>query len=200
MAGTFPTTIAPRALNFSSNRPTNTSYTLSGKRSTKLFASQYFSFTITMPLMTQAQFQEYHAFLVKQKGSFETFDIDYPLDNQGAGKANTSVLTREAHSVGDSTIAVDGISASQDDALKAGDLIKFSGHNKVYMVTADVNSNGLGQSTISIEPPLQATLADDESVDMNRPTFKVALMQDDILYSTDASGLFTLSFEVREIL
>jgi hypothetical protein len=153
-----------------------------------------------MPLMTQAQFQEYHAFLVKQKGSFETFDIDYPLDNQGAGKANTSVLTREAHSIGDSTIAVDGISASQDDALKAGDLIKFSGHNKVYMVTADVNANGLGQSTISIEPPLQATLADDESVDMNRPTFKVALMQDDILYSTDASGLFTLSFEVREIL
>jgi len=200
MAGTFPTTIAPRALNFSSNRPTNTSYTLSGKRSTKLFASQYFSFTITMPLMTQAQFQEYHAFLVKQKGSFETFDIDYPLDNQGAGKANTSVLTREAHSVGDSTIAVDGISASQDDALKAGDLIKFSGHNKVYMVTADVNANGLGQSTISIEPPLQATLADDESVDMNRPTFKVALMQDDILYSTDALGLFSLSFEVREIL
>ena len=200
MAGTFPTTIAPRALNFSSNRPTNTSYTLSGKRSTKLFASQYFSFTITMPLMTQAQFQEYHAFLVKQKGSFETFDIDYPLDNQGAGKANTSVLTREAHSVGDSTIAVDGISASQDDALKAGDLIKFSGHNKVYMVTADVNANGLGQSTISIEPPLQATLADDESVDMNKPTFKVALMQDDILYSTDALGLFSLSFEVREIL
>lgn len=200
MAGTFPTTIAPRALNFSSNRPTNTSYTLSGKRSTKLFASQYFSFTITMPLMTQAQFQEYHAFLVKQKGSFETFDIDYPLDNQGAGKANTSVLTREAHSIGDSTIAVDGISASQDDALKAGDLIKFSGHNKVYMVTADVNANGLGQSTISIEPPLQATLADDESVDMNKPTFKVALMQDDILYSTDALGLFSLSFEVREIL
>lgn len=200
MAGTFPTTIAPRALNFSSNRPNSTVYTLSGKRSTKQFAGQYFGFTVTMPLMTQAQFQEYHAFLVKQKGSFDTFDIEYPLNNQGADKAKTTVATRAVASTGATAVQVDGFSNNQDDALKAGDLIKFSGHNKVYMVTADVNSNGTGQSTINIEPPLQADLADNEAVDVNKPTFKVALVQDDILYQTDASGLFTLSFEVREIL
>lgn len=200
MAGTFPTTIAPRAFNFSSNRPNSTVYTLSGKRSTKQFAGQYFGFTVTMPLMTQAQFQEYHAFLVKQKGSFDTFDIEYPLDNQGADKGRTIVATRAVHSTGATAIQVDGLSNNQDDALKAGDLISFTAHDKVYMVTADVNSNGTGQSTINIEPPLQADLILNEGVTVNKPTFKVALVQDDILYQTDASGLFTLSFEVREIL
>jgi hypothetical protein len=68
------------------------------------------------------------------------------------------------------------------------------------MVTGDANSNSSGQATISIEPPLQSALANDEDVDTNQPSFTVALMQDDVLYSTDASGFFSLGFDVREVL
>ena len=68
------------------------------------------------------------------------------------------------------------------------------------MVTGDANSNASGQATVSIEPPLQAALADNEAVTVNKPSFTVALVQDDVLYSTDAAGFFTLSFDVREVL
>jgi len=200
MAGAFPTTKKPRVFNFTSNRPNNTAYTLSGKRSVKQFAAQYFSFSVQMPPMKQTDFQQYYAFLVKQKGSFEDFTFEYPLDNLGADKGETDILANGVHAIGDSTIAMDGFSVSTDDVLKGGDLIKFSGHNKVYMVTGDANSNASGQATVSIEPPLQVALADNEAVTVNKPSFTVALVQDDVLYGTDAAGFFTLSFDVREVL
>ena len=200
MAGAFPTTKKPRVFNFTSNRPNNTAYTLSGKRSVKQFAAQYFSFSVQMPPMKQSDFQQFYAFLVKQKGSFEDFTFEYPLDNLGADKAETDILANGVQAIGDSTIAMDGFSVSTDDVLKGGDLIKFSGHDKVYMVTGDVNSNASSQATVSIEPPLQAALADNEAVTVNKPSFTVALVQDDVLYSTDAAGFFTLSFDVREVL
>ena len=200
MSGAFPTTNKPRVFNFTSNRPNNTAYTLSGKRSVKQFAAQYFSFSVQMPPLKQTDFQQYYAFLVKQKGSFEDFTFEYPLDNLGADKGETDILANGVQAIGDSTIAMDGFSVSTDDVLKGGDLIKFSGHNKVYMVTGDANSNASGQATVSIEPPLQAALADNEAVTVNKPSFTVALVQDDVLYSTDAAGFFTLSFDVREVL
>ena len=196
----FPTTVNPKAISFSSNRPNSISYTLSGKRSVRQFASQYFSFSVAMPPLNQTQFQEYYAFLVSQKGAFTPFNIEYPLNNQGPDKNSSSVVTRSIHSAGATTVAVDGLTASTNDVIKAGDLIKFNGHDKVYLVTGDVNSNGSGQGSINIEPPLQASTTDNEAVDLNKPVLKVALSQDDILYSTDATGVFDLSFDVREVL
>ena len=200
MSGAFPTTKNPTVFNFASNRPNSTTYTLSGKRSVKQFAAQYFSFSVQMPPMKQSEFQAFHAFLVKQKGSFDTFTFQYPLNNLGADKNNASVVVNGVHAIGDSTIAMDGFTVSTNDVFKAGDLIKFNGHNKVYMVTGDANSNASGQATISIEPPLQAALANNEDIDTNQPSFTVALVQDDLLYATDASGFFSLSFDVREVL
>ncbi len=200
MSGAFPTTKNPTVFNFASNRPNSTTYTLSGKRSVKQFAAQYFSFSVQMPPMQQSDFQAFHAFLVKQKGSFDTFTFQYPLNNLGADKNNASVVVNGVHAIGDSTIAMDGFTVSTNDVFKAGDLIKFNGHNKVYMVTGDANSSAGGAATISIEPPLQAALANNEDIDTNQPSFTVALVQDDLLYATDASGFFSLSFDVREVL
>lgn len=200
MSGAFPTTKNPTVFNFASNRPNSTTYTLSGKRSVKQFAAQYFSFSVQMPPMKQSDFQAFHAFLVKQKGSFDTFTFRYPLNNLGADKNNASVAVNGVHAIGDSTIAMDGFTVSTNDVFKAGDLIKFNGHNKVYMVTGDANSSAGGAATISIEPPLQAALANNEDIDTNQPSFTVALVQDDLLYATDASGFFSLSFDVREVL
>jgi hypothetical protein len=200
MAGAFPTTKKPRVFNFMSNRPNSTTYTLSGKRSVKQFAAQFFSFSVELPPMNQTTFMPFYSFLVKQKGSFESFTFQYPLDNLGADKNNASVVVNGVHAIGDSTIAMDGFTVSTDDVFRAGDLIKFNGHNKIYMITGDANSNASGQATISIEPPLQSALADNEDVDTNTPSFTVALMQDDLLYATDASGFFSLSFDVREVL
>ena len=85
MSGQLPTTVNFRASQFKDNRPTLLNQTLSGKKQVRQIGSQYFSFTVQMPLMKQELAQSYFAFLQKQKGSFEDFTISAPLDNLGAG-------------------------------------------------------------------------------------------------------------------
>ena len=201
MSGAFPTSKKPSVFNFSSNRPNSTAYTLSGKRSVKQFAAQYFTFSVQMPPMNQADFMEFYSFLVKQKGSFDTFTFQYPLENQGVDKGQTDIAVNGSASAGATQVAMDGFSTSTNDVLKAGDLIKFANHNKIYMITDDENANSSGEvAAVDIEPPLQAAVVNNEAVTVNQPSFTVALEQDDVLYSTDAAGFFTLSFDVREVL
>lgn len=196
----FPTTKNPQSISISSNRPNTTFYTLSGKRSINQFASQYYTLTVNMPLMQQSVYQEYKAFLTSQKGSFNSFTFQYPVSNLGVDKSNTGVATSATHSIGSTSISADGFTTSTNDVLKGGDFIKFSGHNKVYMVTGDINSDGIGNATITIEPPLQAATANDESIDLDKPLFTVALASDDFLTSTDATNFYTISFDIREVL
>ena len=200
MSGQFPTDPNFRSLNFKDNRPTLLNQTLSGKKQVRQIGSQYFSFTVQMPPLQQEKAQEVFAFLQKQKGSFEDFTIVAPLDNLGAGKAETDIQVVGAHTSGDASIVLDGFSASQTGALKAGDIIKFANHSKVYMVQSDIDSDGTGALTVLISPNLVASLADNEAVTVNKPSFTVYLENNEIMYSTDASGFYSISFDVREVI
>ena len=200
MSGQFPTSPNFRSLNFKDNRPTLLNQTLSGKKQVRQIGSQYFSFTVQMPPLQREKAQEVFAFLQKQKGSFEDFTIVAPLDNLGAGKAETDIQVVGAHTSGDATIALDGFTANQAGALKAGDLVKFAGHSKVYMVQNNIDADGSGALTLQISPNLITTLADNEAVTVNKPSFTVYLESNEIMYSTDASGFYSISFDVREVI
>jgi len=200
MSGQFPTSPNFKSLNFKDNRPTLLNQTLSGRKQVRQIGAQYFSFTVQMPPLQQEKAQEVFAFLQKQKGSFEDFTIVAPLDNLGAGKSETDIQVVGAHTSGDASIALDGFTASQTGALKAGDLIKFANHSKVYMIQSDIDSNGSGALTVLISPNLVTSLADNEAVTVNKPSFTVYLENNEIMYSTDASGFYSISFDVREVI
>jgi len=189
-----------RSLNFKDNRPTLLNQTLSGRRQVRQIGSQYFSFTVQMPPLQQDKAQEIFAFLQKQKGSSGDFTIGAPLDNLGAGKAETDIQVVGSHVAGDASIDLDGFAASQANALKAGDLVRFSGHSKVYMVQNNIDSEADGSLQLMISPNLVTSLADNEAVVVNKPKFKVYLESNEIMYSTDASGFYNISFDVREVI
>ena len=199
MSGTFPTSPGFSTLSFENNRPTLVNDALSGRRAVRQIGSQYFTFTVSMPPMNQNDAMDIFAFLQKQKGSFETFQIKIPLQNRGAEKSSTAVKVVGSHSAADSTIALDGFAASTTGVLKAGDLIKFAGHTKVYMVQSDIDSDGSGAATVSIEPGIVSTLADNEVVTMNQPDFTVYLVSD-VVYQADRNSIFNISFDVREVI
>ena len=189
-----------RSLNFRDNRPTLLNQSLSGRRQVRQIGSQYFSFTVQMPPLQQDKAQEIFAFLQKQKGSSGDFTIGAPLDNLGAGKSETDIQVVGSHVAGDASIDLDGFAASQTGALKAGDLVRFSGHSKVYMVQNNIDSEADGSLQLMISPNLVTSLADNEAVVVNKPKFKVYLENNEIMYSTDASGFYSISFDVREVI
>ena len=200
MSGQYPTTVNFASIQFKDNRPTLLNQTLSGKKSVRQIGGQYFSFTVQMPPMKQENAQSYFAFLQKQKGSFEDFTIAAPLDNLGAAKSETDIKAAGSHTAGDGSIALDGFTANQSGCLKAGDLIKFANHSKVYMVQANIDANSSGALTVLISPNLVTALADNVAVIVNKPQFTVYLESNEIMYSTNASGFYDISFDVREVI
>ena len=201
MSGTFPTTIKPSSLSLQDNRPNLINQSVSGKRVTRKYGAQFFTLDITLPPLSKDDSMDVFAFLKKQQNSFDKFDYTYPITNRGANRTQTDIVVNGSHSVGDSTIALSGFDNSTSNVLKAGDVIKFANHDKIYMITDDENANSSGEvAAVDIEPPLQAAVVNNEAVTVNQPSFTVALVQDDVLYSTDAAGFFTLSFDVREVL
>ena len=200
MSGAYPTDPKFRAINFQDNRPSLVNQTLSGHKSARQIGAQYFSFTVQMPPLTQEDAQSIFAFLQKQKGAYENFTIQYPLTNLGADKSQTDIVVNGIHASQDATIAMDGFTASTTGILKAGDMIKFANHTKVYMVQDDVDSNASGEATISISPNLVAGLADNTAVTVNQPSLTVYLSTGELMYATDPSGFFSISFDVREVI
>jgi hypothetical protein len=190
MSGTYPTSPEFRSMNFSSEQKTKTSTTDSGKIFSTQVDGQKFKFSATYPPMSRSDFAPVLAFIMKQRTQKETFQISLPDLKNAKGNVSGSVLVKNAHSAGDTTITVDAMTGT----LKAGDFVKFAGDTKVYMVVSDVTADGSNEATLTIEPPLRSAISDNASVTYDGVEFTVRLTNDLQQFSTD--DLDTFRFEV----
>ena len=80
--------------------------------------------------------------------------------------------------------------------MKAGDFVKFAGHSKVYMVTADRAGAGL----MSIEPTLVQSVASSEAVTYNSVPFNMRLANDIQTYSLSSNEYYEYEIDMIEVL
>ena len=187
----FPTSPTASSIKITSISPTLTSVTHSLKRQARQRGGQRWALELDYPPMTRAEFAPLFAFSVAQKGQYQTFTYQPPIYSDTSGTATGTLLVNNAsgYSVGDSTVATDGLTGT----LKAGDFIKFAGHDKVYMLTAD------GSTTLTIEPPLNDTVADDEAITYADVPFTVAFVNDSQSFGRGAADLHDFSISLVEI-
>ena len=202
MSGALPNTEF-RAVNFRSNQKTLFSETDSGKTFRRQVQGQRFSFTVSYPPMKRTEFAPIMAFIMKQRSRKENFTITLPSYFNALGSETGTLLVNGAHSVADTTIAIDGFASDGAGRLKAGDLIKFA-HDKVYMIIDDVTSSS-NAATVTIEPPLRSALTNNSSVSYDSIQFTVHLASDVQEFRTnqndnDGNLLFTYEFDVIESL
>ena len=198
MSGTFPTSPAFNSLSIGSVQPSFISRSISGRRQARQTHGQYFKMTATFPPMTRAQFAPIHAFVLKQRGQYESFQVIPPVVGVGIGSPAGTPLVNGADQTG-RTIVTDGWSNSIV-IFKAGDYLKFANHDKVYTVTADVSSNGSGAATIAIEPALITSPATDSAITYTSVPFTVALTSRVQEFSTGTNGLFEFEIDLEEVL
>ena len=199
MSGTFPTSPAFQSLNIQSIQPTLISRTISGRRQARQIGGQLWKMTATFPPMTRAQFAPIYAFIVAQRGRYESFSLVPPVVGNPQGSAAGTPLVNGASQTGRS-LETDGW--SQNTAIfKAGDYLKLAGNDKVYMVTADattaVSSSAL---TLTIEPALVASPANDEVIIYESIPFTVALTSGVQEFATGATGVYEFEIELEEVL
>ena len=83
---------------------------------------------------------------------------------------------------------------------KAGDVFKFAGHLKVYMVTSDVTSDGGGLATINFTPSLSATPAASEGITVTNVPFRVMMTDKVLTYAASTPLLYNFDINFTEAL
>ena len=203
MSGALPD-VDFKAVNFQSEQRTLRSTTDSGKTFRRQIDGQRWTFTLSYPLKTRTEFAPIQAFIIKQRSGKENFTITFPSYFNAQGSETGTVRVVNAHTAGDTTITVDGHAADTAGSFKAGDLIKFANHSKVYMIVEDVTPSS-NASTLTIEPPLTSALSDNEQVNYDSLTFTVHLNSDVQEFPTntidkDNNILINYEFDVIESL
>jgi hypothetical protein len=170
MSGTYPATPVFNSVGFTSEYFNLSSQTISGRMQVRNIGGQRFRFTASYPPLSRAEFAPVNAFVMSQRGMAETFTIVLPEVSTKSGTATGTLSANANAAIGATTLAVDGITG----ILKAGDLIKFANHSKVYMITADRD----GAGTLTFFPGLVSAVINNEVLTYNNVPFTARLTND----------------------
>ena len=199
MSGAFPISTAKfESLGIKSIQNTIISKTVSGKKLARQIDGQRFGFTARIITAKRSDvYGELMAFIIKQRSGKENFTIIPPEVEDARGTA--SGIPHGTASAGDTSITLGGTGTG---TLKAGDMIKFANHDKVYMVVADQSDISTG--TLTIEPPLTTAISSSDITFDNVP-FTVHLTNDVQEFGVagadkDGNALYQFEFDVEEAL
>jgi len=200
MSGTFPSTPATRAVSVSSRQNTIVSTTVSGRRQARQIDGQRFRLRLRFPVMTRTEFAPINAFIMKQRSQMESFQYVPPTIDDALGVASGVISVNGAISAGVTSVAIDGMANSTSGVFKAGDFFRFTGQTKVYMVMADVSSNGSGQGTLTFEPPLRTGVSDNAILIYTNVDFTVGFTGDVQEFNISTANHFQYEVDLIEIL
>lgn len=197
--GNYPSTPGFSAANFKQLTITKKTETASGRVIRSSNATTRWTGTLTYPVMSLAEFRPVQAFIAQTQGSLNEFDVIIPIvsESQSVNADSLAATVDGAHSAGDTTIDID-TNVLSGNALKAGDVVRFANHTKVYMVTTDINTDGAGNAILNIQPALIEDLGDAESITTTDVPFRMILSNDlqEFNYRTD--GLVAYEIDVEE--
>ena len=194
--GTWPSTIGFRTVNFRAISSTKQTTPQSGRRVRVSTAGTRFAGTIQYPQMALASFKPIQAVATQLQGPLNSFDIVLPsISENQSGVTGTTALVNGTNAAGSSTVNLT-TNKNSTTIAKAGDVIRFPGHNKVYMLTADATTGGGGAVAVAITPNLiEAEVGDGSTaVTLDDVPFRVTLSRDiqEYKYATDG----TVSYEI----
>ena len=199
MAGAFPISTAQfTSLGIKSIQNTIISKSVSGKKLSRQIDGQRWGFTARVITAKRSDvYGDLMAFIVKQRSGKENFTIIPPEVEDARGTA--SGTPHGTASAGDTSITLGGTGTG---TLKAGDMIKFANHSKVYMVVADQSDISTG--SLTIEPPLITSVSSTDIQYDNVP-FTVHLTNDMQEFGVvgadkDGNALYQFEFDVEEAL
>ena len=199
MSGAFPISSAKfESLGIKSIQNTIISKTQSGKKLARQIDGQRFAFTARIITAKRSDvYGELMAFIMKQRSGKENFTIVPPEVEDARGTA--AGTPHGTASAGATSITLGGTGTG---TLLSGDMIKFSNHDKIYMVVADQSDISTG--SLTIEPPL-TTAVSSSNITYDNVPFTVHLTNDVQEFGVvgadkDGNALYQFEFDVEESL
>lgn len=195
MAGLYPSNPGFQSVNFRINTPTLRTETISGKSRRVGMGHSFYTFSAQYSNMRRQDFAPVIAFIAKQYGPLDDFQIILPEISftKAPDQTNTTVTTSANAAIGDNTVAITNVSAGKD-VLYAGDYFKFDNHSKVYMC---VENWSTGQD-LYFSGSLVEAVPSGTSLTIDSVPFTVILDNDIQEYQTGIGGISTMQVDFRE--
>jgi len=195
---TFPS-IQPTSAQMRKVNPTRITTTLNGLEQRESSAGQYFALTLEFANLSQSEQRQIQGLFAETGGPVTTFDYQLPdFMGDSTGTYAGGITMTNTYSAGVSTVVVNAGGSVID--IKAGDLVTFTGHNKVYMLTANATSAGGSNYTLKIDPPLRAGVSATTAVTHKNITMKVRFVSDNQEFDVDPTLYANFTLELVEVL
>jgi len=150
--------------------------------------------TLQFNNLTGADRAAMQAFVTKLNGQEHRFNLhDHSFTRRGTGGGTLRV--NGANQSGASLVC-DGATASVTNYLREGDYVSFG--NELHLITADSNSDGSGNVTLSIAPPIRKSPADDTAIDYTSPVSGVFMLASPASWSNQPGVFSSFSIEAIE--
>lgn len=173
MAITYPLAL-PSVLYFESLKPIKVkgfaapTSPITQARQIVLQMGEHWRFEASLPEMSEVEARVWKAFFAQLDGPVGTFELPHPLYT---GPLNGSVVANGQVDGGGQSgfeVATKGWPVSQAPLFTAGhDFVQIG--TRVHEITQTVNSNGLGEATLDIWPPIIAPPPDLDAVNPLTP-------------------------------
>lgn len=181
MSGTFPATPGPSKLTVIPSRKNYNDISHGGTRQNRAIAGNHkWRIKAEYTNLSVDEQAPIVAFIEDQDGRAEKFQFE--LDTAGyptpRGIATGTPLLKGAATLGATSVLTDGWTINQTGILKAATFFTIAGHKKLYRLTADADSNGIGEATLVFKPELYLAYADNAAITINNVQATVQLSKD----------------------
>lgn len=198
MSITFPSTPGFQAIGLKMNDPTIIFRAQNGRRVARKVSGHLWTFTLSYPPTKRDLLYPVVGAIAKAQGQYQTFTVIPPNLANPSGTQISDTTVAASKVIGSTAIDLTG--ATIGSTFKAGDVIKFSNHTKVYMITDNAIADGSGNVTVNIVPPLVSaiTMATHTAKHKDVP-FTVALSNNIQEFKTNVAGFYSYELDVEEV-
>lgn len=152
--------------------------------------------TITFESLGVADARILQALLASLRGRAGRIAVPNFAQPAPRGVGGGTPLVKGAAQTGVSII-VDGAPLSTSSWLRIGDFVGIAGG--LFMVTADVNTNGAGEATLPVAPPVLVAPADNAPVTLALPTVVMRLVDDQQGWTYTGAPLIDFTLDLIEV-
>lgn len=153
-----------------------------------------------LPPMERANAAAWQSFLMKLRGRANQF-YGYDPDARSPRGTGAGAPTVNGASQTGTSLVTDGWTASQT-VLKVGDYFAYDitggAGRQLHMVVADAVSDGTGQATLTFEPPIRTSPADNEPLILTDASCPMMLTDPSVGWDADQISLYGIEFEAEE--
>lgn len=144
--------------------------------------------SFSLPAMTRDFALEWVTFFNNLKGNANTFESFDPEGKFPRGSAGGVPLVNGASQTGN-TLITDGWPISTTGILLKGDY--FSVNNELKQIIENADSDGAGNSTLTFEPALRNSPANNAPIITTLPIVEMILTSDDAgIFTTNPNGIY----------